>query len=72
MLFWGKNLKEEKYECKNCGKIVRVSNGKHPSCCDKPMEKLPLLGLHMQNTHGRWKMKMHMMMDVQENRKSIR
>lgn len=42
MFVWGKNLKEETYECKNCGKIVRVSNGKHPSCCDKPMVKLPL------------------------------
>ena len=41
-MFWGKKLKEETYECKNCGKIVRVSDGKVPLCCDKPMEKLPI------------------------------
>ena len=34
-------MEEETYECKNCGKIVRVSDRKVPSCCDKPMEKLP-------------------------------
>ena len=33
---------EETYECKNCGKIVKVSDGKVPSCCDKPMQKLPI------------------------------
>lgn len=37
-----KKLEREKYECKNCGKIVRVQDGKVPSCCDKPMAKLPL------------------------------
>ena len=35
-------MEREKYECKNCGKIVRVKDGVIPSCCDKPMEKLPL------------------------------
>jgi len=35
-------LKEETYKCKNCGKTVKVADGKLPSCCDKPMEKLPL------------------------------
>lgn len=34
--------KEEKFECENCGKTVKVSNGKIPECCDKPMKKLPL------------------------------
>ena len=35
-------MKEETYKCKNCGKIVRVLDGKLPSCCNKPMEKLPI------------------------------
>lgn len=34
--------KEEKFECENCGKTVKVLNGKIPECCDKPMKKLPL------------------------------
>jgi len=33
---------EETYECENCGKTVKVSNGKTPECCDKPMKKVPL------------------------------
>ncbi len=35
-------MKEEIYKCKNCGKTVKVSDGKIPSCCDEPMEKIPL------------------------------
>ena len=33
---------EETYECKNCGKTVKVSDRKVPLCCGKPMKQLPL------------------------------
>ena len=35
-------MKEESYECKNCGKIVKVLGCKIPSCCKKLMEKLTI------------------------------
>ena len=35
-------MKEDSYECKNCGKIVKVLDGKIPSCCNKLMEKLKI------------------------------
>jgi hypothetical protein len=35
-------LVEETFRCENCGKTVKVSDGKVPSCCGKPMTKLPL------------------------------
>lgn len=33
---------EETYRCNTCGKIVKVSDGKVPLCCDKQMEILPI------------------------------
>ena len=32
-------INEEIYECKNCKKIVKVSDGKVPECCGEPMKK---------------------------------
>ena len=32
---------EETYECEDCGKTVRVTDGKTPDCCGKPMKKTP-------------------------------
>jgi hypothetical protein len=36
------DLMEEKYECENCGKTVKVSTGSTPKCCGKAMKKLDL------------------------------
>ena len=33
---------EETYECKGCGKTVKVTDGKVPDCCGKPMTKMTL------------------------------
>ena len=33
---------EVTYECENCGKTVKVSDGAIPECCGKPMTKMPL------------------------------
>jgi len=33
---------EETFKCENCGKKVVVSDGSVPSCCGKPMVRLPL------------------------------
>ena len=33
---------KESYKCKECGKIVEVTDGIIPVCCDKPMIKVPL------------------------------
>jgi hypothetical protein len=38
----GIELEEVTYKCNNCGKTVKSNNGKVPTCCDRPMEKLPL------------------------------
>ena len=35
-------MTEESYECKTCNKKVNVTDGSTPSCCGKPMEKIPL------------------------------
>jgi len=35
-------MEEETYECENCGKKIKVSDGKVPGCCGKAMKKLPL------------------------------
>jgi len=35
-------LNEKIYECKRCGKIKKVSNEKHPICCNKSMEKIKI------------------------------
>ena len=35
-------MEEETYECENCGKKIKVSDGKVPDCCGKFMKKLPL------------------------------
>ena len=35
-------MEEETYECENCGKKIKVSDGKVPGCCGKSMKKLPL------------------------------
>ena len=35
-------MEEETYECENCGKKIKVSDGKVPDCCGKSMKKLPL------------------------------
>jgi hypothetical protein len=35
-------IDEETYECENCGKNVKASEGINPKCCGKPMKKLPL------------------------------
>ena len=34
--------KEETFECENCGKTIKVSDGTVPECCDKPMKKQSL------------------------------
>ena len=34
--------KEIKYECKDCGKQAKSSDGKNPECCGKPMKQVPL------------------------------
>jgi hypothetical protein len=33
---------DETFECENCGKKITITDGSIPSCCDKPMKKLPL------------------------------
>jgi len=38
----GVQLEEVTYKCNSCGKIVKTNNGNVPTCCDQPMEKLPL------------------------------
>jgi len=35
-------MEEKTYECENCGKKIKVSDGKVPDCCGKSMKKLPL------------------------------
>jgi hypothetical protein len=35
-------MSDVKYECKDCGKKVKISNGIIPECCGKPMKQLPL------------------------------
>jgi len=35
-------MREIKYECKDCGKQLKSSEGKNPECCGKPMKQLPL------------------------------
>lgn len=45
-----KNMRE-RFECKNCGKKVVVSDGSIPSCCGKPMNKIPL-DICLQPSHA--------------------
>jgi hypothetical protein len=33
---------EETYQCEDCGKTVKVIDGKTPDCCGKSMKKIPL------------------------------
>lgn len=35
-------MKEETYECENCRKNVKSTDGKIPECCGKSMKKIPL------------------------------
>jgi hypothetical protein len=35
-------MEEETYECENCGKKIKTSDGKVPDCCGKSMKKSPL------------------------------
>jgi hypothetical protein len=41
-IIWGSLMKEETYECENCGKTTKVSDKKAPECCGKRMKKLSL------------------------------
>jgi hypothetical protein len=34
--------KEETYQCVDCGKNIKISDGSNPECCGKPMKKLSL------------------------------
>jgi hypothetical protein len=33
---------DETYECKQCGKKTKVTDGKAPECCGKAMKKISL------------------------------
>jgi len=35
-------LEEITYECKECGKIIKTSNGEVPKCCNKSMSEKKL------------------------------
>lgn len=35
-------MQEEEFECKNCGKKIKVSDDKIPECCGKQMKKVSL------------------------------
>ena len=35
-------MEEVTYKCKKCGKTAKTKNGKIPTCCDQPMNKMPL------------------------------
>jgi hypothetical protein len=34
--------KEETYQCGDCGKNIKISDGSNPECCGKPMKKMSL------------------------------
>ena len=42
---------KETYQCKKCGKTVKISDGKIPECCGKSMKKLPL-DIWLQPAHA--------------------
>ena len=44
-------MKEETYECENCGKNAKSSEENIPECCGKPMKKIPL-GICTQPAHA--------------------
>jgi hypothetical protein len=33
---------EETFQCENCGKNIKVTDGTNPKCCGKPMKKVSL------------------------------
>lgn len=33
-------MTEEEYQCKKCGKTVKITDGSHPKCCGKNMQQI--------------------------------
>ena len=43
------------YKCESCGRIIDVTDGKIPVCCNKPMKKQPLIDNPKVNRGGKGK-----------------